>query len=100
MNTNAISLNKKTIVSGFLKVNSIANINNGSPYATENNFMQSGSLTIGGINANYGGGTSWTDNTAGLLLECLDNTEIEVHDASNRVASLIYYEGLQRTKLQ
>ncbi len=79
MNTNAISLNKKTIFSGM------ANINNGSPYATNKNFMQSGSLTIGGINANYGGGTSWTGNTAGLL--SLDNTEIAVHDASNRVAS-------------
>ena len=55
--------------------------------------MQSGSLTIGGINANYGGGTDWTGNTAGLLLECLDNTEIAVHDGGNRVTSLMYFEG-------
>ncbi len=31
-----------------------ANIQNGSPYAVSNNFMQSGSLTIGGTNADYG----------------------------------------------
>ncbi len=94
MNTNGISLNKKTTVSEFLKVNGITNINNGGPYSTENKFMQSGSLTIGGINANYRGGSSWSSNTAGLLLECLDNTEIPVHDASNRVASSIYFQGV------
>jgi hypothetical protein len=60
--------------------------------------MQSGSLTIGGTNANYGGnfytGGAWTgSNTAGLLLECLTRTEIAVHDQGNRVASLMYYEG-------
>jgi hypothetical protein len=26
-------------------------------------------------------------------MECLDNTEIAVHDASNRIVSLIYYQG-------
>ena len=30
---------------------------------------------------------------AGLLFECLDNTEIAVHDAGNRVSSLIQYQG-------
>ena len=56
--------------------------------------MQSGSLTIGGTNANYGGGVNqWSSNTAGLMMECLTRTEIAVHDASNRVASLMYYEG-------
>ncbi len=93
MNTNGISLNKNMTVSGFLKVNGIANINYGNPNATGNNFMRSGSLTIGRVNANYGGGSSWSSNTAGLLLECSDNTEIAVHDASNRVASLIYFQG-------
>jgi hypothetical protein len=53
-----------------LTVAGIANIHNGSPYATANNQMQSGSLTIGGINANYGGGNNWTANTAGLMMEC------------------------------
>ena len=77
-----------------LEVAGIGCINNGSPYAVVANFMQSGSLTIGGINASYGGGVSqWTTNTAGLLLECSVNTEIAVHDANTRVASLMYYEG-------
>ena len=46
--------------------------------------MQSGSLTIGGTNANYGGGNNWTTNTAGLMMECQDNTEIAVHDSGHR----------------
>jgi hypothetical protein len=69
MNTNAISSNKKTIISG------VANINDCSPYVANYNFMQSGSLTLRGINANHGGATNLTTNTAGLLLECWDNTE-------------------------
>ncbi len=53
--------------------------------------MQSGSLTIGGTNTNCGGnsytGASWMgNNTAGLLLECQDNTEIAVHDFTTRIA--------------
>ena len=55
--------------------------------------MQNGSLTIGDTLLNYGNGTSWNANMAGLLFECLDNTEIAVHDASNRVVSLIQYQG-------
>ena len=55
--------------------------------------MQNGSLTIGDLSLNYGNGTNWNTNTAGLLLECLDNTEIAVHDAGNRVSSLIQYQG-------
>ena len=55
--------------------------------------MQNGSLTIGDTLLNYGNGSSWNSNMAGLLLECLDNSEIAVHDASNRVSSLIQYQG-------
>jgi hypothetical protein len=76
-----------------LQVKGIENINNGSPYASANNFMQSGSLTIGGANANYGGGNKWTGNTAGLMMEYLDNAEIAVHDAGDRLSSLIYFQG-------
>jgi hypothetical protein len=76
-----------------LQVNGIGNINNGSPYATANNNMQSGSLTRGGMNANYGGGNLWNGNMAGLLMECADNTEIAVHDTGVRVASLTYFQG-------
>ncbi len=50
-------------------------------------------MTIGGSNANYGGGSNWNANTAGLLFECLDNTEIAVHDGDNRVSSLMFYAG-------
>jgi hypothetical protein len=70
-----------------------ATINNGNNYANTNNFMASGSLTIGGINSNYGGGSGWTGNTAGLMLEALDNTEIGIHDSGHRIASAMYYQG-------
>jgi hypothetical protein len=78
-----------------LQVTGIANITsgNGNNYANTNNFMAPGSLTIGGTDRNYGGGYQWSTNTAGLLLETLDNTEIAVHDAGIRLASLMYYEG-------
>ena len=51
--------------------------------------MQIGSLTIGDVLLNYGGGNTWSANTAGLMFECMDNTEITIHDASNRVASFM-----------
>ena len=76
-----------------LEVNGTAVISNGNSYATKKNFMASGSLTVGSINANYGGGNKWNTNTAGLLLEAATNTEIAVHDSGTRVASLMYYEG-------
>ena len=57
--------------------------------------MASGSLTIGGTTANYGTGVNqWSSSTAGLLMECADYTEICVHDAGTRVASLMHYDGL------
>jgi hypothetical protein len=55
--------------------------------------MQKGSLTIGDQLLNYGGGSNWSSNTAGLLFECENNTEIAVHDAGHRIASLMYFEG-------
>jgi hypothetical protein len=76
-----------------LDVQGAANIWSGTRYATANGFMAPGSLTIGNINANFGGGSGWNTNTAGLLLETMDNTEIVVHDANKRLASLMYYEG-------
>jgi hypothetical protein len=33
------------------------------------------------MSVNYGGGSDWTSNTAGLMLEWLDNTEIAIHDS-------------------
>jgi hypothetical protein len=55
--------------------------------------MASGSLTIGSTDVDYGYDTGWTTNTAGLMMECADITEICVHDAGTRVASLLYYYG-------
>jgi hypothetical protein len=37
--------------------------------------------------------TNWNANSAGLMLECLDNTEIAIHDFNNRLSSVICYEG-------
>jgi hypothetical protein len=78
----------------FTATGTIANINGGSNFAVLNNYMATGSLTIGDNTKNYGGGTStWNTNTAGLMMECLDHTEIAVHDAATRVASMMYYSG-------
>ena len=56
--------------------------------------MQYGALTIGSSTRNYGGSTtSWSANTAGFLMECLDNTEIVVHDSQNALHSFMRYES-------
>ena len=61
-------------------------------YGVTNSHMAAGSLAIGNITQNYGGGTgSWNTNTAGLLLECADNTEIAIHDANTSIHSFMYY---------
>ena len=52
--------------------------------------MANGSLRIGG-NAHFGGGANWNANTAGLMLECADNTEIMIHDWGHRSMSFLYY---------
>jgi hypothetical protein len=51
----------------------------GSGTLIDNNYMTSGSLTIGNKNQNYGGGTSENSNMAGLALECNGNTECIIH---------------------
>jgi hypothetical protein len=74
-----------------LEASGVACVDNASPSAPINDFMQSGSLTIGGVNANYGtGGNEWSSNAVGCMLECLDDTEICLDDAGARVASLMY----------
>lgn len=65
----------------------------GSNFACRSGFMAPGSLTIGGIDRDYGGGTNWNNNTAGLLLETRDNTEIAIHDSGLRLASFMHYES-------
>ncbi len=76
-----------------LDVMGAANIWGGSRGAVPAGHMAAGSLTLGNIVGNFGGGTSWNANTAGLMLETLDNTEIAVHDSHHRLASFMYYEG-------
>jgi len=90
----ALTVQGNTTMTGALSANGVANIYSGTAYAVPNNYMSSGSLTIGDTTKNYGGGTAyWTSNTAGLLMECLDNTEIAVHDAGARVSSMIRYNA-------
>jgi hypothetical protein len=75
-----------------IAANGAVGIQNGSATAIINNYMTGGSLTIGNINTNYGGGTgSWNTNTAGLLMECLDNTEFAVHDVNHSIHSFMRY---------
>jgi hypothetical protein len=48
-----------------LEVVGSAMISDGSNYAASNSHMQKGSLTLGSINASFGGGSGWNPNTAG-----------------------------------
>jgi hypothetical protein len=92
--TNTMTTTGNTTINGTQIVNGIANIHGGSPSAVPTGYMSAGSLTIGDVAKNYGGGTTyWNSNTAGLLLECLDNTEIAVHDAGARVSSMMRYNA-------
>jgi cytoskeletal protein CcmA (bactofilin family) len=92
--TGKSTLNGDVAIAGTLNITS----SDGGNFAVPNHYMATGSLTIGSTKKNYGGGQGWNKNiegTAGLLLETLDNTEIAVHDAGRRVASFMYYEGVQ-----
>jgi hypothetical protein len=54
--------------------------------------MKPGSLKIGNITQNYGSSGNYsTDNMGCIVLECLDNTEIALHDSGNANHSLIRY---------
>ena len=76
-----------------LHVVGAALVSDGDGYAVPNSHMASGSLTIGSLTANFGGATNWNANTAGLLLETLDDTEIAIHDSGTRVASVVRYQS-------
>jgi hypothetical protein len=92
-NSTGVGIGEPNPVAAF-QVRGTGSVCGGTNYANTNNYMAMGSLTLGASNKNYGGGTSgWNGNTAALLFECLDNTEIAVHDAGDRVASLSYYAG-------
>ena len=76
-----------------LHVVGVALVSDGDGGAVPGNFMASGSLTIGSNAANFGGGTGWNANTAGLLLETGDDTEIAIHDSGTRLASVVRYQS-------
>lgn len=78
---------------GKLDVSGAVNIWSGERYAMPNNMMAAGSLTIGNCAANFGGGSGWNANTAALLLETLERTEIAVNTSGRGLTSLLYYEG-------
>ena len=80
-----------------VNVNAKMNIHAGGPWAIPNGKMSNGSMTIGDIYKNFGGGSGFSENTAGLMMECADKTEIAVHDAGTRVASAMYYDGPANT---
>jgi len=91
--SNKVGINT-TATNCNLEILGLANIHNGTRYAALNYNLNAGSLILGSTALNYGGGTNWNGgNAAGLMMECLDNTEIVVHDNGNRLASLMYYEG-------
>lgn len=83
-----------------LDVRGVAAINGGTLYASANNHLTTGALNIGDYGRNYGGGSGWGANTAGILLECLDNTEVAVHDFGSRISSMLYFEGAGTNRLQ
>jgi hypothetical protein len=76
-----------------LDVIGICAINNGNPYSITNNHLLPGALCIGDTGTNYGNNFGWVSNTAGLMMECDNNTEIAIHDNGKRVASFMQYQG-------
>ncbi|NML13691.1 tail fiber domain-containing protein [Azohydromonas caseinilytica] len=80
-----------------LQVTGAALVSADGGYAVPNGRMAAGSLTIGSTTTNYGGGSNWNASTAALLLETLDDTEIAIHDAGKRLASLAYYRGAENS---
>jgi hypothetical protein len=68
-------------------------VSDGDGWAVANGKMAKGSLTIGSFTSSFGGGNNWTANTAGLLMETAASTEIAVHHAHTRVASIAHYNN-------
>ncbi len=89
--------NGDVYVPGSLSTAGKMNVHAGSPSAVPGGHMTNGSLTIGDIHKNFGGGYNWNPNTAGLMMECADKTEIAIHDSGTRVASAMYYDGPANT---
>jgi hypothetical protein len=78
-------------INGNVKIQASRVAIQSSGFAINNNYMGPDTLTIGNHDINYGGGQNWNTNTAGLLFECRDHTEIAVHDSGNYVHSFMWY---------
>jgi len=82
---------------GDVYINKRLCVSDGNAVAIPSNYMANGSLTIGSTIANFGGFESswdyWTNNTAGMIMECLDRTSIAIHDAGSRVVGFMHYNG-------
>jgi hypothetical protein len=106
-NFNALSTNS-TLSIYNLNATSTTIFNNLNSLSTNSTFngtsisraemMSAGSLTIGSTDFNFGGnfytGGVWTGtNTAGLMMECSDYSEIGIHDGGTRVTSFMQYVG-------
>jgi len=77
--------------SATLNVNGIVAIQTGTTGVAISD-MTSGSLKLGNITQNYGSpGSGSTANMGCIIFECLDNTEIALHDSGNANHSLIRY---------
>jgi hypothetical protein len=78
-------------INGNVKIQASRVAIQSSGFAINNNYMGPDTLTIGNHDINYGGGQLWNTNTAGLMFECRDHTEIAVHDSGNYVHSFMWY---------
>jgi hypothetical protein len=78
-------------INGNVKIQASRVAIQSSGFAINNNYMGPDTLTIGNQDINYGGGQNWNTNTAGLMFECRDHTEIAVHDSGNYVHSFMWY---------
>ena len=113
LNGNVTSLGALN-VSGVTALNNSAyvfnklSVSNGNTYSLSMGHMPIGSMSIGDAQLDYGNqfydtppnydGPDWTTNTASLMFECLDKTEIAVHAAAlNKVSSLLSYVGTTNT---
>jgi hypothetical protein len=78
-------------INGNVKIQASRVAIQSSGFAINNNYMYPDTLTIGNQDINYGGGQNWNTNTASLMFECRDHTEIAVHDSGNYVHSFMWY---------
>jgi len=96
-NSGNVGIGGVTAPASKLEVKGVVGVNDGTKYALSNNTLASGALSIGSISQSYGGGATWSANTAGLIMETLSDTEIVVHDYNDNLHSLGYFTGAQGT---